>query len=170
MTLGQLLQDDQIIPALNARDRWDAIRELSEHLFASDRLREAQRECISTRLHEREVRMTTGIGAGVAIPHALCPQTDCIVAALGISRMGIDFEAVDGQPVHIVVLFVVPENRYQLRLETLSAIGKSLSNPDLRRRLLAANSIAEIKLVLSGRPDSKAARAKIMGLSQAPAV
>lgn len=161
MTLGQLLENDQIIPDLAARDRWGAIRELSEHLFTSERLREAQRECISSRLQERELRMTTGIGAGVAIPHALCPQMDSIVAALGLSRQGIDFQAVDSGPVHIVVLFVVPENRYQLRLETLSAIGKSLSSPELRHRLLAARSITDIKLVLSGRPDSKAARAKI---------
>lgn len=155
MTLGQLLSDDCILPELASRDRWGVIEELAECLFAGGHLAAGDRECIFSRLHDRENRLSTGVGSGVAIPHALCPHVDHVVAAFGRSRAGIEFDAMDQEPVHIVVLFVVPDRQYRLRLETLSAIGKTLANPELRERLMHATTAAELKLVLGGRPDSR---------------
>ncbi len=155
MTLGQLLTDDQIVPDLIGRDRWSVLGELTARLFELDLVPEAHRSLTVERLHERESLITTGIGSGVAIPHALCPYSRHIVAAFGRSREGIEFDAFDKAPVHIVVLFIVPETNYRLRLETLSAIGKTLAHPELRARLLAARTASELRLLLSGRPDSK---------------
>jgi len=155
MTLGQLLTPAQIVPELTGRDRWSVLQELTGRLFELDLVPQEHRELILKRLYEREELITTGIGSGVAIPHALCPHSRHIVAAFGRSREGIDFEAFDKAPVHIVVLFIVPETNYRLRLETLSAIGKTLSYPNLLNRLLAAETADQLHILLSGRPDSK---------------
>lgn len=155
MTLGQLLTPAQIIPELKGRDRWSVLQELTGRLFELDLVPEDHRPTILKRLCEREELITTGIGAGVAIPHALCPYSRHIIAAFGRSREGVDFDAMDQAPVHIVVLFIVPETNYRLRLETLSAIGKTLSHRDVRDRLMEAESVERLHLLLSGRPDSK---------------
>lgn len=152
MTLAELVSADQIVPALQSRERWSVIMELASRLFTLGRVPERSRAVVLHRLHDRELRLTTGIGSGVAIPHALCPHSRSVAAVLGLSREGVDFEAADGALVHIVVLFVVPESEYRLRLETLSAIGKSLGQAELRERLLNARSAGEIRSLLSGRP------------------
>ena len=155
MTLASLLSEPQIALDLTATTRWGAIEELAARLFELKLLPECDRECVMGLLREREVRLSTGIGSGVAIPHALCPHVDHVVAVMGRSVDGIDFAAIDKAPVHLIVLFVVPEREYRLRLETLSAIGKSLTRADLRQRLMRARSTAEVLAVLSGRPGSR---------------
>ncbi len=155
MTLASLLSEPQIALDLTATTRWGAIEELAARLFQLKLLPEGDHERVMTLLREREVRLSTGIGSGVAITHALCPHVDRVVAVMGRSVTGIDFAAIDKAPVHLIVLFVVPEREYRLRLETLSAIGKSLTRADLRQRLMRARSTAEVLAVLSGRPGSR---------------
>jgi mannitol/fructose-specific phosphotransferase system IIA component (Ntr-type) len=152
MTLGHLLAEDQIVLDLTAHDRWGAIEELADRLFQSGRLPMSDRELVLERLRARELRLTTGVGSGVAIPHALYSGTEEVLAVLGRSTAGLDFESGDKHPVHIIVLFIVPESNYMLRLQILSAIGKTLVNPEVRRQLLEANSAAQIRSLLRGRP------------------
>ena len=155
MTLASLLSEPQIVLDLTASTRWGAIEELAARLFDLQLLPANERESVMALLRERELRLSTGIGSGVAIPHALCPHVDRVVAVMGRSIAGIDFAAIDKAPVHLIVLFVLPEREYRLRLETLSAIGKSLTRAELRQRLLRAESTAEVLAVLSGRPGSR---------------
>jgi mannitol/fructose-specific phosphotransferase system IIA component (Ntr-type) len=88
----------------------------------------------------------------VAIPHALYSGTEEVLAVFGRSLEGIEFDAGDKKPVHIIVLFIVPESNYMLRLQILSAIGKTLVNPEIRKHLLKATSAAQIRSLLRGRP------------------
>ena len=82
--------------------------------------------------------MSTGIGFGIAIPHASCDAVDEVTACFGRSKAGIDFESLDGKPVHFIVLFLVPKDQFQTHLRTLAAIAKFLNDPAVRSELAAA--------------------------------
>jgi mannitol/fructose-specific phosphotransferase system IIA component (Ntr-type) len=105
-------------------------------------------EEIASELIAREAKMTTGIGQGVAIPHTRTPYVDRPVAALAISREGVDFCAVDGEPVHIVFAFMTPEGDTTVHIQTLGAAASVLADEDVRRRLIAASSPSEVLDVL----------------------
>ncbi len=161
MDTTPLLNVDQIIPSMRATEHWDAIGELIDHLVAHGYLLEEDRSGVETSLHAREEKMSTGIGFGVAIPHALSDRVERVLAAFGRSEEGIDFEAVDNVPVRLIFLFLVPEEKYNLHLRTLANIGKLFHNGALRRQLEDAASAEEIHTILQkgGRaPSSRASK------------
>ena len=102
--------------------------------------------------------MSTGIGFGIAIPHASSDRVAKVVAAFGRSTRGIEFEALDNAPVRFVVLFVVPKDQFQTHLRTLAAIAKFLNDRSVRERLGAAGSAGEILEIFerSGSGPAKA--------------
>ena len=79
--------------------------------------------------------MSTGIGFGIAIPHASSNFVSDVVFAIGRSKKGINFNALDNQPVKLVMLFLVPQGRFQKHLHTLANIAKFLHKPDFRSAL-----------------------------------
>src|SRR5215207_2730168 len=99
MTLGNLLSIDQIIPEMQAAERWSAIVELVELLVAKGQIKPDDRETVLGALRQREETMSTGIGFGIAIPHASSDRVDKVVAAFGRSSRGIEFDALDNAPV-----------------------------------------------------------------------
>ena len=88
--------------------------------------------------------MSTGIGFGIAIPHASSDRVEKVVAAFGRSSAGIEFDALDNAPVRFVVLFVVPKDQFQTHLRTLAAIAKFLNDRTVRERLGTAASAEQI--------------------------
>lgn len=99
---------------------------------------------ITTLLIERERLATTGIGEGVAIPHAKIDNIDSICAAIGISRTGIQFDAVDGQPVHIFIALLAPQNSTGEHLKALARISRILKDPIFRSQLREAKTSGEV--------------------------
>ncbi len=99
---------------------------------------------ISAALKVREQTMSTGIGMGIAIPHASSPRVTSVLAAFGRSKAGIEFGSLDNVPVRFVVLFVVPKDQFQIHLRTLAAIAKFLNDRGVRERLASAESPGEI--------------------------
>ena len=95
--------------------------------------------------------MSTGIGLGIAIPHASSDKVTEVVAAFGRSMTGVEFDSLDGQPVNFVVLFVVPKDQFQTHLRTLAAIAKFLNDRTVRDELAAADSAASILTVFKER-------------------
>ena len=93
--------------------------------------------------------MSTGIGFGIAIPHASSGALNKVVTAFGHSHQGIDFDALDEKPVHFLVLFLVPNDQMQVHLKTLSAIAKFLNNRITREELASASSASEIMTILN---------------------
>jgi mannitol/fructose-specific phosphotransferase system IIA component (Ntr-type) len=79
--------------------------------------------------------MSTGIGFGIGIPHASTDLITEVVGALGRSKKGCNFDALDNQPVSIVVLFLVPQGQFQKHLHTLAGIAKLLHKADFRQAL-----------------------------------
>ena len=98
MTLGSLLSVDQIIPEMKATERWAAIVELIDLLVQKDRVRTSDRDSILAALRQREETMSTGIGFGIAIPHASSNCVSEVVAAFGRSSTGIEFDSLDNSP------------------------------------------------------------------------
>jgi mannitol/fructose-specific phosphotransferase system IIA component (Ntr-type) len=152
MKLAKLLSADQIILDMKSVEHWSAILELVEHLAETKQLPAALKQEILASLKEREEQVSTGIGSGVAIPHAFSDHIEEVVAVFGRSKTGIDFEAIDNAPVHLIILFIVPSKDYHLHLRTLAAIAKMFTNPEVRRQIGVAQTRDEILAILDSKP------------------
>jgi mannitol/fructose-specific phosphotransferase system IIA component (Ntr-type) len=143
---------------MQATERYAAIAELVALLVERGQIRAEDSETVLTALRAREETMSTGIGFGIAIPHASSDRVAKVVAAFGRSSQGIEFEALDNAPVRFVVLFVVPKDQFQTHLRTLAAIAKFLNDRAVRERLGAATSAEEILQIFerSGSSPAKA--------------
>jgi fructose-specific phosphotransferase system IIA component len=135
MDLGDILSNEQIITDLQAADRWQAIDELINNLVATGKIKAENREAIAAVVKKRESSMSTGIGFGIGIPHASTDLIAEVVGALGRSRKGVNFDALDNQPVNLVMLFLVPQGQFQKHLHTLANIAKLLHKAEFRQAL-----------------------------------
>src|SRR5881397_653388 len=135
MDLGDILSKEQIITDLQATDRWQAIDELINNLVATGEMKSENHEAISTVVKKRESSMSTGIGFGIGIPHASTDLIYEVVGALGRSKKGINFDALDNQPVNLAMLFLVPQGQFQKHLHTLANIAKLLHRAEFRQAL-----------------------------------
>jgi mannitol/fructose-specific phosphotransferase system IIA component (Ntr-type) len=135
MDLGDILSKEQIVPDLQAADRWQAIDELIGNLVSTGKIKPEHRDAITAVVRKRETSMSTGIGFGIGIPHASTDLIYEVVGALGRSRKGVDFNALDNQPVHLVMLFLVPQGQFQKHLHTLANIAKMLHKSEFRQAL-----------------------------------
>lgn len=151
MTLANLLSADQIVPEMQAKGRWEAIAELVELLVSTGKIHQDDREPVLESIKQREQTMSTGIGFGIAIPHASSEKVTEVVASFGRSTAGIEFDSLDSQPVHFVVLFVVPKDQFQTHLRTLAAIAKFLNDKAVREDLGKAGNAAQILQVFENR-------------------
>lgn len=157
MKLAQLLGPEQILPEVKAGEHWASIVELVDGLSATGKLPGNLYDETLASLKAREEQVSTGIGAGVAIPHTFSDELDEVVAIFGRSREGIDFQALDEKLVHLIILFIVPRKDYHLHLRTLAAIAKMFTNAEVRRQLMDAGSEEEILAILDSRPSRAAA-------------
>jgi nitrogen PTS system EIIA component len=99
-------------------------------------------------LLEREKLGSTGIGQGIAIPHAKSDQANEVVAAFGLSRRGVPFDSLDGEPVYIVFILVAPPNAAALHLKALARISRLLKDKFFRQALRDVKDPAEILRII----------------------
>jgi fructose-specific phosphotransferase system IIA component len=142
MKISDFLSTEVIIPELKSTDKYDAINELIE-LFSSDP-RVEDIEDVRKNVFDREKIMSTGIGKGFAVPHGKSDSIKEIIAAFGRSIEGIDYEAMDGQPVNLVFLIVGRNDMISLHIKLLSRISRMMNKDDFRSRLLNASNAEEI--------------------------
>ena len=138
MDLGDILGHEQILPDMQASNRWEAIDELIGQLISSGKIKAEHRDAITAVIKKRETSMSTGIGFGIGIPHASTDLIYEVVGAQGRSKKGIDFDALDNQPVTLVMLFLVPQGQFQKHLHTLAKIAKLFHKKEFRAALEAA--------------------------------
>ena len=138
MDLGDILSKEQIITDLQAADRWQAIDELIKNLVTTGKIKPEHRESSVGVVRKRESSMSTGIGFGIGIPHASTDLIYEVVGAFGRSRSGVNFDALDNQPVNLVVLFLVPQGQFQKHLHTLAKIAKMCHKKEFRQALEVA--------------------------------
>ena len=148
MTLADILRKEQIVPDLKATTRWEAIDELLDLLVHCGKIKPEHREAIAAVVRKRENSMSTGIGFGIGIPHASTDLIPEVIGAFGRSGKGINFDALDNQPVKLVMLFLVPQGQFQKHLHTLAGIAKVLRKEEFLRGLDAAQDAAAIMEVI----------------------
>src|SRR5437870_13787911 len=135
MNLGDILSPAQIVPEMQAANRWEAIDELINNLVQTGKIKTESRDQIAAVVKKRETSMSTGIGFGIGIPHASTDLIHEVVGALGRSKSGVNFDALDNQPVNLVMLFLVPQGQFQKHLHTLANIAKLMHKADFRQAL-----------------------------------
>ena len=155
MNLGDILSPAQIIPEMQAANRWEAIDELLTNLIGTAKIKQEHREQIAAVVKKRESSMSTGIGFGIGIPHASTDLIYEVVGALGRSRKGVNFDALDNQPVNLVMLFLVPQGQFQKHLHTLASIAKLLHNKEFRQALEAAPDSEAMYAIIKGQSGAK---------------
>src|ERR1700694_4907130 len=135
MNLGDILGPDNIVPDLQATDRWKAIDELINNLVTTGTIKPEHRHATAPVVKKRETSMSTGIGFGIGIPHASTDLIYEVVGAFGRSKKGVNFDALDNHPVNLVMLFLVPQGQFQKHLHTLANIAKLLHRAEFRQAL-----------------------------------
>ena len=148
MNLGDILSLETILPDLAATNRWEAIDELIQQLVNTTKIKAEYRDAIVAVVKKRESSMSTGIGFGIGIPHASTDLIQEVVGALGRSKKGIDFDALDNQPVNLVMLFLVPQGQFQKHLHTLANIAKLLHIKEFRQELEQAPDAAAMFAII----------------------
>ena len=133
---------------MKASDRWEAIEELIDLLVANGQVDSVHREAVVSVVKKRETSMSTGIGFGIGIPHASTDLIDNVTGAFGRSRSGVDFDALDNQPVNLVMLFLVPQGQFQKHLHTLAKIAKVLHKKEFRKSIEEAGDAAEMYRII----------------------
>lgn len=141
------LSPEDIILNLNAKNKEGVLKELAEvlHQHCSDiELEDMQRV-----VYERELIGSTGVGNGVAIPHGKLEGLDHILLCFGRSQGGINYDAVDNQPVTLFVLILSPKAETDEYLKTLAQISRIFKKPENRRALRLADSKEKIVQVFA---------------------
>lgn len=142
MKLLDILTPDCIKAPLASMDKKGVIDELVDVLGKAARVRDeaALREAVWTRERTR----TTGIGNGLAIPHGKSAAMTQLAMAIGKPAAPMDFEAIDGQPVRLVVLLASPPDRTSDHIQALARISRLMTMDDFRERVYAAKTASEI--------------------------
>ena len=148
MNLKKPLTVETICLDLKGPTKEAILAEMVDLLVASGHIRD--RDAVLKAVLEREKRMSTGMQNGIAIPHGKTDSVDCLVAALGIKRAGVDFGALDGQPSNIFVMTVSPDSRTGPHIQFLAEISRPLNDASVRAKLLAATSPDEVLHLLIG--------------------
>ena len=144
MLLSELIQEDLIKLELEATNKWDAIEELIDLLISAHELRLTNRSEVVDAIFAREKSLSTGLEHALAVPHGAVDCVGDILAAVGLSRLGIPFDSLDGQPARLVVLLVIPRGAAQRHVRTLAGIARLASNPELRSKILDSESATDI--------------------------
>ena len=148
MDLADILSPEVITPDLKASNRWEAIEELVNNLVACAKIKPEHRDAVVAVVKKRETSMSTGIGFGIGIPHASTDLIYEVVGAFGRSTKGVNFDALDNQPVSLVMLFLVPQGQFQKHLHTLANIAKLLHKAEFRHSLeQASDADAMLKII-----------------------
>lgn len=153
MRITELLSLDTISLALQSDQKNEAIGELAHLLYASGKLND--KAAFIEAIEKREQQSTTGIGEGIAIPHAKTNAVKEAAIAFGRSQYGVNYEALDGQPSHLFFMIAVPEGANNTHLEALSRLSSILLNEDVRMQLLNASSAEEIIQIIDNNDEQE---------------
>ena len=154
MPLLDFLAPAAVIPALRASSKKQALQELSE---VAARLTGLEERAVYDVLLQRERLGSTGIGDGVAIPHAKLARLDSIFGLVARLDKPIDFEAVDGQPVDLMFLLLAPEGAGADHLKALARIARVVREPGMTDRMRATRDADALYALLTADSAPRAA-------------
>ena len=146
MNISDLLTPEAVMPALKAQNKKQLLQELAARASLQIRLPEKR---IFETLIERERLGTTGVGQGIAIPHGRMAGVSKITGVFARLESGIDYEAVDSQPVDLVFMLLAPENAGADHLKALARLSRLMREPRTILQLRAAKDPASLYAVLT---------------------
>ena len=146
MKILDILAKEAIVTELRGKTKKEVLEELTDALLENKP--QLDRSRLIEILMERERLGSTGIGEGIAIPHGKLEDLDQLALSFGRSTQGVDFESMDGKPVHLFFLLVAPENCAGIHLRALAKIARLLKNNAVRKRLGSVASRDEIYSVI----------------------
>lgn len=150
MKLSKFCEEDLMTFDLQGQTKEEVIGELVEMAAQSNLVRD--RDELQSAVLEREKLVTTGVGYGVAFPHAKTRALKGIVIVFGRSEVGIDFEAMDKKPVHLFFLIAAPEDAIGAHLNVMARLSYVMKSEKNRERLMRAKTAGEVMLILDSAP------------------
>jgi mannitol/fructose-specific phosphotransferase system IIA component (Ntr-type) len=144
--IATLVKENLVSADLISHTKDDVLSEIVDALYADNYIRD--KRSVLQALLDRESQGTTGIGCGVAVPHARIQDISEVTLFVGISRHGIDFLSDDGEPVRILLLLLTPASDIGAGLKALANIARLVNNKDFTDNLIKASSDAELYNIL----------------------
>ena len=151
LRITELLTKETIAMDLSASEKNGVIDELVNQLDSAGKLSDIAQ--FKEAIHNRESQSTTGIGEGIAIPHAKVAAVTSPAIAFGKSKEGVDYQSLDGQPAHLFFMIAAPEGGAQTHLDALAKLSGILMDDTVRENLLQANSKEEILRIIDDADD-----------------
>lgn len=142
MKVSELLKPEFIISDLKGETKEEIINELIDLFKDDSRIEDIEK--VRSAVLDREKVMSTGVGKGFSIPHGKTNAVKEIIGAFGKIKSGIDYDALDGNPVNLVFLLVGKDNLISTHIKLLSRISRLMNKDDFRHRLIEANNADEI--------------------------
>lgn len=158
MKLLDIVVKEAILPSLKSTTRDDAITEIMDALVDNGAVSPELRDEFIEAIIRRENRGSTGFGHSVAVPHVKHAAIQKMVVAVANSTGGVEFNALDKQPVHSIFLLLSPEDKPEDHLDAMEVIFGNLSNETFRRFLRQAGSVGEIMTLLEEADANAQAR------------
>lgn len=136
---------------LEAEDKDEVFEELVD-LFCRSTGNSA-REDILAALRDRESKMSTGIKKGIALPHGKTNAVDRVYGVIGLSRKGIDYDALDGEPVHLLFMMLAPQKDSEKHLRLLKRLAELLDNPAFYEDAVAQKDAQSLNTIIKKYED-----------------
>ncbi len=149
MNLIDILSIECVRSPLDATDKQEVINELVDTLASSGQVSDS--ESLKNAVWSREQTRTTGIGHGLAIPHGKCSSMKNLAIAIGKPAQPIDFEAIDSQPVQLIVLLASPPDKTSDHIQALAHISRLMNDSSFREEIYNADSSETIYELISSR-------------------
>lgn len=147
MKLVELMHDKLIIPNLEATGKVDALVQMTQKI--AEQYPEVNQESLYSLIMGREKLSSTGVGSGIAIPHAKLEGLTNHVIMFARSHLGVEFESIDNKPVHLIFMIVGPTSSTETHLKALARISKFLHDTSFREQLIIAQDKKEIYEAIS---------------------
>jgi len=155
MKLADFVCSDAIVIQLHARDRDGVIKELVWALAKAGRLGDGKAEQIARAVIKRENEASTGMGKGIALPHVKHKTIKDVVAAVGQCSEGIDFNALDKQPVYSVILLVSSADDADRHLQAMECVFKHLQRDRFRKFLRQSQTVKQVQELLQEADENE---------------
>lgn len=153
MKITELLTKDTIILNLKSKTKMEVIDELVNKLYNAGKLNDEDE--YKKKILEREQEFSTGIGDGIAIPHAKISAVKVSSLAFGYSKEGIDYDSLDEKPAHIFFMIAGKENADNEHLETLSRLSVMLMNEDFKKKISTIKSEEDLLRIIDDQENQE---------------
>lgn len=146
MILGEVFKPNTIVVQLESSEKEEAFEELIEQLVSADP--SLDRAKLLNAIMEREALMSTGIKPGIAVPHGKTDSVKGCIGAIGISKNGVEYDALDGNPVHIIFMLLSATTDSEYHLRVLSRLAQIIDTPAVYSELMEQTAADQVYSLL----------------------